>query len=149
MKLFELSIIVLWYTLWYTLCTKYESKKTVVESVLWMLQTEIFVQERFENPILSLSVYILYIRYFRPCSGRQSMASGSTVAGVHAGVVNGIAARRTLPRLLPSNISCAPLCGTRHRGLTSLAPVSALARSRSLSHRSSNIDLCTAMLKLY
>lgn len=39
----------------------------------------------------------------------------------------------SLPRLLPSNISCAPLCGTRHRGLTSLAPVSALARSRSRS----------------
>lgn len=113
-----------------------------------MLQTEIFLQERFENPILSLSVYILYIRYFRPCSGRQSMASGSTVAGVHAGVVNGIAARRTLPRLLPSNISCAPLCGTRHRGLTSLAPVSALACSRSRSHGSSNVDLCKAMLKL-
>lgn len=145
MKLLELSIILLSYTLWYKSCTKYESKKTVVESALWTLQTEIFVQERFA----SLSVYILYIRYFRPCSGRQSMASGSTVAGVHAGVVNGIAARRTLPRLLPSNISCAQLCGTRHRGLTSLAPVSALSRSRRRSHSSSNIDLCTAMLKLY
>lgn len=64
-----------------------------------MLQTEIFVQERFENPIPSVSVYKLYIRYFRPCSGRQSMASGDQLwlAGVHAGVVHGIASRRGAP----------------------------------------------------
>lgn len=147
MKLFELSISVLWYTLWYTLCTKYES----VESVLWMLQTEIFLQERFENPTLSLSVYILCIFAI---FGRVQVDNRWPPDQLWLACMRGLltVSRRgapSLPRLLPSNISCAPLCGTRHRGLTSLAPVSALARSRSRSHGSSNVDLCTAKLKLY